>query len=119
MILDLAKRAALRKALTEGETVPRIKKGTTEEPRAPLAEREMHALTNKLDRVIRWNTFLTHTALNAHEQIDSVTKGIVDPDGTDFARLRNKVLENTRSYKNKILEKFEVSVSSAISLYNV
>lgn len=74
----------------------------------------MQGWINKLDRVIRWNTFLTHTAINAHEQIDSVTKGTVDQDATEFMKLRQKVMENTRSYKNKVIGNFEVRISAIL-----
>jgi hypothetical protein len=69
---------------------------------------------NQLDRVIRWNSFLTHTAINAHEQIDSVTKGTVNQGTTEFMKLRQKVMENTRSYKNKVLGNFEVCISALL-----
>ena len=110
--LDKAKRNTLRKAIEEGEHVPRVKKDVAEERYPPLTETELNTMTNRLDHVIRWNSFLTHTAINAHDQIDSVSKGTLDRDSADFGKLRQKVLENTRSYKNKTLGNFEVSISS-------
>jgi len=104
--------------MEEGDHVPRIKKiphdQEASEERGPLqqagiSEAKMDELTNKLDRVIRWNTFLTHTSLNAREQIDNVTNGVLDQDTAEFKRFRQKVMENNRSYKNKILSNFEVS----------
>jgi len=114
---------ALRKALEEGEHVPRIKKsvmaveseaegeaeGEVEGQTVQISESQMVEYTNKLGRVIRWNSFLTHTSINAHELIDSVTNGTLDHDINDFRKLRTKVMENTRSYKNKVLGLVEVS----------
>jgi hypothetical protein len=119
ILLDKAKRIALRKALEEGAHVPRPSRPTatdnesddqSERP-TQLSESEMNMLTNKLDRVIRWNSFMTHTSINAHELIDSVTKGALDQDSREFMKLRQKVLENTRTYKSKVISNFEVRIS--------
>jgi len=80
-----------------------------------LSDQEMDTLLKRLDRTIRWNHFLTHVSINTHELIDSVTGDIVlDHDGPDFSKLRNKVLENTRSYKNKTLAQFMVCLMSLL-----
>ena len=72
LLLGKAERVALRKALEEGEHAPRPSKASvTGEPRMPVGEDQIQTWINKLDRIIRWNTFLTHTAINAHEQINS------------------------------------------------
>lgn len=70
-------------------------------------------MTNRLDRVTCWGSFLSHTAISTHDQIDSIPKDTLDQEGTDFGKLCQKGLENTRSYKNKALGNFEVGISSS------
>jgi len=71
----------------------------------------LNSLTDKLDTAIRWNSFLTHTSINAHELIDCVTKGALDQDSQEFVKLRQKVLLDTRSYKNEVIDNFVVRIS--------
>jgi hypothetical protein len=57
------KRQVLRKALEEGKRIPRVKKGDVERI-DPLSEQELDVYLNKIDRVIRWNNFLTHVNIS-------------------------------------------------------
>ena len=119
IILDKAKRIALRKALEEGGHVPHVKgirritgdndaHGKSELPSQKLSESVLNSLTDKLDRAIRWNGFPTHTSINAHELIDCVTKGALDQDSQEFVKLRQMALLDTRSYKIGVIDNFEV-----------
>lgn len=103
-LLNKDKRQALRKALEEGKRVPRVKKGEIELRSDPLSEQELDVYLNMIDRIIRWNHFLTHVNINAHELIDLVTGGTLDQDSPDFKKLRAKVMDNSRSYKSTVLK---------------
>jgi hypothetical protein len=116
-LLNLSARQAPRKALEEGKRIPRIKKGDIELRSDPLSEQELDVYLNKIDRVIRWNHFLTHVNINAHELIDLVTGGMLDQDSPDFKRFRVKVIDNSRSYKSTVLKAFEAVLLHYITPY--
>ena len=102
------KRKEMRASLQKGNVIPRLNKRKAEFTYVPLSAAELVTVTAKLDRATRWNTFLTHTNLNAHEIIEAVTSGRVDVDSADFNTLRSKLQENVRSYKNNVLKNMEI-----------
>ena len=110
-IINPEKRAAIREALRKGEPLPRPVKPTEETYlKEAMPKAQMDTAIRRLDRAIRWNTMQTHVNINCNDVVDSVTGGKVDLDTQDFAVLRNKVTENVRSYKNKTINNFIVSV---------
>lgn len=79
----------------------------------------MEQYTSKLDRLIRWNSFLTHHSVNALELIHFVTEGKLSIESVEGRRLEQNVVDNTNLYKNKVFALFEVSsfpLSSIITL---
>jgi hypothetical protein len=69
----------------------------------PASGEQVSQWNTSLDRLIRWNVFLTHVNLNANNLVDSVTGDTLSHDSHQFLQLRNKVNENTRTYKNQTL----------------
>jgi hypothetical protein len=87
--------------------VPLLRKGVVRTEQ--LSEEEMDTLLKRIDRIIRWNHFLTHNSINAHKLIDSITGDTpLDRDSAALSELHYKALEDTRTYKNKTLAQFEV-----------
>jgi hypothetical protein len=56
----------------------------------PLTTEELNTAIRRLDRAVRWNTFLVHVNLNAHDVIDRVTNRPIDVDSFEFMQLRSK-----------------------------
>jgi hypothetical protein len=102
----LEKRKAMRQSLQEGErlTRPATRKSQSSSGENPDKDTEW---TNKLDRLIRFNVFLTHSNLNANELIDHITDSSLPHETPQFAKLRTKLMENTRSHKNKTIDNLE------------
>ena len=117
-------RAEMRKLLSEGARLSRFAKGANiaDEESAdgfsPVSGERISEWTNAIDRLTRWNVFLTHVNLNCHEVVDTITGGVLSHDSTQFMHLRAKVSENTRTYKNHTLALMEVclrTISTTIS----
>jgi hypothetical protein len=104
----------MREALANGERMPRPSRGRSNNPQPPLTKDELDAAIRRLDRAVRWNTFLVHVNLNSHDVIDSVTNHPIDADGNDFAQLRSKLTDNVRSFKNKTLNRVFTHITELI-----
>jgi hypothetical protein len=66
-------------------------------------------LFRKLDVEIRWDTFQFHSNKFAKHLIQRVYGNDVDVQGDIYQAARNKVFDNVKSYKNKMLAAFDVS----------
>jgi hypothetical protein len=105
----------MREALANGERMPRPNRGRRiANPQPPLTKEELETAMRRLDRAVRWNTFLVHINLNSHDVIDSVTSHPIDTDGRDFGQLRSKLTDNVRSFKNKTLDRVLIHVGELI-----
>jgi hypothetical protein len=100
---------------TDGQNRSSKKKNNTnvaEEEEIGEVERsgaEMKQLTRKLDRVIRWHTFLYHSTMFWKEIATEIFGGD-NVDSNDFVMARLKVQEAVKSFKHRVLECCEVSV---------
>ena len=99
-------RKALRERLVAGEHMSRKHKIKPAEKaiRPPLTAQDKKTFEPRLDRIIRWNTMLLHTNLNATDLIRHVFGERIDVDSQDWDWARNKILENHRSYKSKTMQ---------------
>ena len=99
-------RKALRERMMAGEQISRKHKIKPAENaiRPPLTAQEKKTFEPRLDRIIRWNTMLLHTNLNATDLIRHVFGERIDVDSQDWDWARNKILENHRSYKSKTMQ---------------
>ena len=99
-------RKALRERLVAGEHMSRKHKIKPAEKaiRPPLTIQDKKTFEPRLDRIIRWNTMLLHTNLNATDLIRHVFGERIDVDSQDWDWARNKILENHRSYKSKSMQ---------------
>ena len=99
-------RKALRERLVAGEHMSRKHKIKAAEKaiRLPLTVQDKKTFEPRLDRIIRWNTMLLHTNLNATDLIRHVFGERIDVDSQDWDWARNKILENHRSYKSKTMQ---------------
>jgi len=110
----------MRNALSEGVRIarPATRKRVAEAEEAEgyevVASEQMKQWTNEIDRIIRFNIFLTHSNLNAHEVIDTITGGALGHDTNQFITLRTKVLENTRTHKNKTIDGMEDHIAKLL-----
>ena len=73
---------------------------------------KMARWTHTLDCATRWNSFLCHSNLNQVQLVQWVTAGDVPPDA--FNAMRQKVNEDTRSYKNKVLNNFQDQIEAML-----
>jgi hypothetical protein len=75
-----------------------------------LTTEEAGTFLRKLDREIRWHSFLYHSNLFAKEIIDSIygTNGGVD--GGHFIAARTKVIDNIKSNKSRMLKRVKVNL---------
>ena len=114
--VDPAGRVEMRNALEKGGGLPRRGRTTRYVVSTgldmPKTEKEMKEMINKLDRISRWNEFLTHSTINVSELIDSVTKGTMSHQSKDFETLRVKIKSTVRNYKSVTLRNFEVCFKS-------
>jgi hypothetical protein len=104
----------MREAWKNGERMPRPNREPSDNPQPPLTKAELDTAICRLDRAVRWNTFLVHINLNAHDVIDSVTSRPLDTDSRDFAQLRTKFTDNVRSFKNKTVDRFIAHIGELI-----
>ena len=104
----------MREALANGERMPRPNRVPSDNPLEPLTREELDAAIRRLDRAVRWNTFLVHVNLNAHDVIDSVTNRPIDTDSNEFGQLRTKFTDNVRSFKSKTLDRFVTHISGLL-----
>lgn len=104
----------MREALANGQRMPRPNWERSANPQPPLTKEELDTAIRRLDRAVRWNTFLVHVNLNAHDVINSITPHPIDTDSYDFTQLRCKFADNVRSFKNKTLERFLAHVRELI-----
>jgi hypothetical protein len=63
-----------------GERMPCQNRVPSDNPQEPLTKEELDVAIRCLDRDVRWNTFLIHVNLNAHDVIDSVTNRPINTD---------------------------------------
>jgi hypothetical protein len=99
-----------RPATATGETDTGDSEDETAALPQTLTEAQVGILTDKVNRCLRWNSFLTHCYINGHDIIDSVTKGTLDHESGEFRTLRQKTQESTRQWKFKTLKNIEVSL---------
>jgi hypothetical protein len=97
-----------------GERMPCRNRVPSDNPQEPLTKEELDVAIRCLDRAVRWNTFLIHVNLNAHDVIDSVTNRPINTDSNEFGQLRTKFADNVRSFKNKTLDRFVTHINELL-----
>lgn len=79
-----------------------------------LSLEEKKSFASKLDRAIRQNILLVYINLNLQEVIFYVFGKRLDIDSNNYNWVRNKMLENTRSYKSKVCAQFKLFVYTLV-----
>ena len=69
----------------------------------------------RLDRVIRWNTLLIHVNINVPAIVSFVFGDRIGVDSLDYDWARNKIMENQRSYKSKVLSGFKSLIGTMVT----
>ncbi|KAF1816370.1 hypothetical protein P152DRAFT_454635 [Eremomyces bilateralis CBS 781.70] len=115
ILISKETRMKMRSRLIDGERLDHVTRAS-EAVSGFVPKEELSEYIRRLDRVIRWNTFLTHSNINAYNMIDFVTDGKVAVDASEFWILRTKILDNVRTYKNKMLARFEIHIKSLIEI---
>lgn len=102
--VNMQGRQELFRKLKAGETIGRKHRMKSAEEciQPELTANEKKSLTDKLDRVIRWDTLLTHSTLNNTDIITFTYGDRIDIDSVDWNGARTKILENSRNYKSKV-----------------
>ncbi|KAN0068231.1 hypothetical protein V8E54_013801 [Elaphomyces granulatus] len=80
-----------------------------------LTTEEGGTLLRKLDREIRWHSFLYHSNIFAKEIIDSIYGANGDVDSGYFIAARTKVHDNIKSNKSRMLKRVKQHVATLMS----
>ena len=106
----------MRLALSENDTLPPPppKRGRQPVEYMGASTEKMAEWSCYLDRAIRWNSFLCHSTLNQVHLVQWITTGDIPLDAADFNTLCQNVNENTRSYKNQVLNNFQDQIEAML-----
>lgn len=85
-----------------------------EEPADPTFYHMPKAERAALDRIIRWHAFLFHSRLFTPAILKQVFGRDIDVTAEKWSIPRNKIMENIRSYKSKLLRRMENHVTSML-----
>jgi hypothetical protein len=101
------------RGVEEGSCLSRAPSSTGDQHGGPAhRDQDTKEWINALDRLIRWNVFLTHSVLSSHAVIDTITGDKLSHDSAHFLQLCDKAHENTRSYKRNTIYCFDDGLST-------